>query len=291
MQHEVTSPVYLKALVTCEDSSRCNARKKDGNGRVVTAMLISIAMINISCKVLTVVFITFYWTRVCVLCSGDAEMSSQADILKAFDDALKPRNAAALVGHWASTVAWLTELKHRGISNSVTEMQLNSILKQHPIHGPHLKDPLTKREVRVTTARKGIVVTDNDGKITQKSRQVFYYVCSHKKLITVPFTVPTTMKHWQQVYDKTWHRTTVEREMTATTAVTRTPEPDETQNSPTSEDTAQLQDSAHDDNSRKSRKVDSLESKVARNFLNIPAGNVRTKLDERIDLLIDVATM
>ena len=161
---------------------------------------------NISCKALIVVFCTYYWTRVCVLCSGDAEMSSQAEILKAFDDALSPRNASALVGHWASAVAWLTELKLRGISDSVTETKLNSVLKQHPVHGPHLKDTLTRGEVRVTTARKGITVTDNDGKITQKSRQVFYYVCSYKKLITVPFTTPTSTEYWQQVYNKPFHR-------------------------------------------------------------------------------------
>ena len=114
---------------------------------------------NISYTMLVVIFITYYWTRVCVLCSGDAEMGSQAEeVLKAFDDAfLSPRNASALVGHWASAAAWLTELQLRGVSDSVTEADLNHILKQHPLHGPHLGDPLTKREVRVTTARKRIV--------------------------------------------------------------------------------------------------------------------------------------
>jgi hypothetical protein len=127
-------------------------------------------------------------------------MSSQAEVLKAFDDALSPRNASALVGHWASAAAWLKELKLRGINDSVTEMQLNTILMKHPVHGPHLVDPLMKRKVRVMTACHHIVVTDDEGKTTQKSRQIFYYVCPNRKTITVPITVPT--HDWQQVYDK-----------------------------------------------------------------------------------------
>ena len=244
-------------------------------------------MVYISCSALILVFITYYWTHVFIRCSGDDEMSSQAEILKTFDDALKPRNASVLVDNWASAAAWLTELKLRGIDESVTETQFNSILKKHPVHGPHLKDSLTKGKVRVTMAVWTIKAKDNEGKLKSKTRQVFYYVCSYKKSITVPFTTPTDTKFWQQVYDKRWHRTVErERETTATTAVTRTPEPDENPN--TNEATAQPQDSAHDDNSRKSRKVDSLESNVARNFLNIPAGNVRAKLQERIELLVDI---
>ena len=251
-------------------------------------------MINISCTALILVFITYLRTRLCIGCSGDAEMSSQAEVLKAFDDALSPRNASALVGHWASAAAWLTELQLRGVKDSVTETQLNTILKQHPVHGRHLSDSLTKGEVRVTKAVWKIKVEDNEGKLKSKTRQVFYYVCSNRKSITVPFATPRDTKFWQQVYDKRWHRTVErERETTAaTTAVTRTPEPDETQNSHSSEDTAQPSSSAStDEGANKSRKVDSLESNVARNFLNIPAGNVRANLLERIELLIDVVTL
>ena len=87
-------------------------------------------MIYISCTALILVFITYLWTRLCIGCSGDAEMSSQAEVLKAFDDAfLSPRNASALVGHWASAAAWLTKLQLRGVKDSVTETQLNTILK------------------------------------------------------------------------------------------------------------------------------------------------------------------
>jgi len=101
-------------------------------------------MMYISCSALILVFITYYWSRVFIRCSGDDEMSSQTEVLKAFDDALSPRNASALVGHWASAAAWLTELQLRGVKDSVTETQLNTILKQHPVHGRHLSDSLTK---------------------------------------------------------------------------------------------------------------------------------------------------
>ena len=46
-------------------------------------------MIYISCSALILVFITYYWSRVFIRCSGDDEMSSQAEILKAFDDGLQ----------------------------------------------------------------------------------------------------------------------------------------------------------------------------------------------------------
>ena len=179
----------------------------------------------------------------------------------------------------------MTEVKLRGVSESVTEQDFNAAMKAHSVHGHHLRDQRHRENVRVTTAQKSIQRADG----STNKRQIFYFVVHHGKTIDWKcFTVPKKAGKWQDVHDKVWHRGQMptkqnppSRPQVAPLPVTRAlEESKQAEEGPLNQDSAEIHGQ-----SNKSRKIDALETQRAREFLNMPTGDVRAQLEKLIEVL------